>query len=96
MLTKYRLLDEIFLADIDFCEPITYDNRAFSQSRKITIGGIMENQREKQIVAIVLVEIAEALKEGAGGPIDFWYKKLAERLEARAIKFLGDGRSIQR
>ena len=47
-------------------------------------------QSEKIVVATVLKEIAEALNEGAAGPTDYWFKKLAERLNERAIKILKD------
>ena len=45
---------------------------------------------ERTIVATVLKEIAEALNEGAAGPTEYWFKKLAERLSVRAIKILKD------
>lgn len=43
-------------------------------------------ESEKNVVAAVLKEIAEALNEGAAGPTDYWFKKLAERLNERAAK----------
>ena len=43
---------------------------------------------EKRAVVTTLNEIAEALLEGAAGPCDYWYKKLAERLVERATKIL--------
>jgi hypothetical protein len=46
---------------------------------------------EKQVAVRVLKEIAEALLEGAAGPCDYWYKKLAERLTERAINLLKEG-----
>ena len=47
------------------------------------------------VVADTLVEIAGALNEGAAGPCDFWYKKLAERLIERAKKRKEEVRSWQ-
>jgi len=44
------------------------------------------------IIAEVLKEIAEALNEGAAGPCHYWYLKLAERLSARALKIITDGK----
>ncbi len=46
------------------------------------------NLSEKVIAATVLKEITEALNEGAAGPTDYWFKKLAERLSERAMKIL--------
>lgn len=43
-------------------------------------------ESEKNVVAAVLKEIAEALNEGAAGPTDYWFRKLAERLNERAEK----------
>jgi len=43
---------------------------------------------EKRAVIMTLNEVAEALLEGAAGPCDYWYKKLAERLVERATKIL--------
>lgn len=41
---------------------------------------------EKNMATAVLKEIAEALNEGAAGPTDYWFRKLAERLNERAGK----------
>jgi hypothetical protein len=42
------------------------------------------------IKAKILIEIAEALLEGAAGPCDYWYRKLAERLTKRAERILAE------
>ena len=47
-------------------------------------------ESEKNVVAAVLKEIAEVLNEGAAGPTDYWFRKLAERLNERAKKTLAD------
>jgi len=41
---------------------------------------------DKWTKAEVLLEIANALNEGAAGPTDYWFKRLAERLIERADK----------
>jgi hypothetical protein len=48
----------------------------------------MMDQAYKKIAAFVLLEIAEALNEGAAGPCHYWYIKLAERLSTRARKIM--------
>lgn len=48
----------------------------------------MDIKQENILKAGVLVEIAEALSEGAAGPCDYWYKRLAKRLIERARKIL--------
>ena len=50
----------------------------------------MTRSEEKQIIAGVLLEVAGVLNDGAAGPTDFWFKKLAERLIERAIKLVED------
>ena len=44
----------------------------------------MTEQEEKKVIVSVLLMIVEALNEGAAGPCDYWYKRLAERLLERA------------
>lgn len=48
----------------------------------------MTPSERSEIIATVLTEIAEALNEGATGPCDYWFKKLAERLCERAEKVM--------
>jgi len=45
-------------------------------------------RKEAVLKAEVLLQIAEALQEGAAGPCDYWFRRLAERLTERAGKFL--------
>ena len=52
-------------------------------------GEIMRKQAAT-IKAKILIEIAEALLEGAAGPCDYWYRKLAERLTKRAERILAE------
>jgi hypothetical protein len=42
------------------------------------------SQSERRVAAVALREVAEALDEGAAGTIDYWFKRLAERLIDRA------------
>ena len=49
---------------------------------------MMTSSERKEVIATVLTEIAGALNEGADGPTDYWFKKLAERLVERAKKVL--------
>ena len=48
----------------------------------------MSEKDKKQLKAEVLMEITEALLEGAPEPCGYWYKKLAERLADRAKRIL--------
>lgn len=52
----------------------------------------MTSPERSEIIATVLTEIAESLNEGAAGPTDYWFKKLAERLNERARKVVEDAR----
>ena len=48
----------------------------------------MTQSKHNQIVAATLNEIAGALEEGAAGPTDYWFKKLAERLRRQALSLI--------
>lgn len=56
----------------------------------------MKPADENEVVARVLLEIAEALNEGAAGPCDYWYRVLALRLVERAKQRLGSAGSDAR
>jgi len=49
------------------------------------------SKAETVVKAEILMEIASALLEGAAGPCDYWYRRLAERLIERAKKIVEDG-----
>ena len=53
---------------------------------------MLTQSESNQIVAKTLLEISEALNEGAAGPCDYWFKQLAERLVKRAQKRVGEAR----
>ncbi len=52
----------------------------------------MSPLERSEVIATVLTEISEALNQGAAGPTDYWFKKLSERLVARAQKVVDDVR----
>jgi hypothetical protein len=46
------------------------------------------------IMKAVLNEVASALEQGAAGPTDYWFKKLAERLRDRARSLSSPGDDV--
>jgi len=45
---------------------------------------------EQKLKAEILLEIADALNQGAAGPCDYWYRRLAVRLIKRVDGLTSD------
>lgn len=52
----------------------------------------MTKQEQALIKAETLLEVADALNQGAAGPCDYWFRELAKRLTSRAQKLVEEAR----